>query len=259
MDFSGQNLRGRNFRGQDLTGANFSHADIRGANFSNAILREANFTGAKAGLQRRWVACPLLISLALSFLSGTLSGFFSLFVAHYFRPETIAQSTIIPAASTAILYLILFIAITRQGFTLQTFGTIAFVVSIGVAFATGVTFAFNVKVTVTVAVAGVGAVISAVLGDGAVLGAISSAIIAAMGFIFVSAVVALASGVSDWRAFKGDKKFALVRTIAITFGAIGGTSFCGADLTDADFTKAILKSTNFNHTKQKQTILHQVC
>ncbi len=47
--------------------------------------------------------------------------------------------------------------------------------------------------------------------------------------------------------------------MGVAFGAIGGTSFCGADLTDADFTKAILKSTNFNHTKQKQTILDQVC
>ncbi|WP_446876802.1 pentapeptide repeat-containing protein [Phormidesmis sp. 146-33] len=58
---------------------------------------------------------------------------------------------------------------------------------------------------------------------------------------------------------KSDEKFALIRTIAITLGAIGGTSFCGADLTDADFTQAILKSTNFNHTRQKRTVLHQVC
>ncbi|WP_244913229.1 pentapeptide repeat-containing protein [Phormidesmis priestleyi] len=62
-----------------------------------------------------------------------------------------------------------------------------------------------------------------------------------------------------WRALRGDEKFALIRTIGVAFGAIGGTSFCGADLTDADFTKAIIKSTNFNHTRQKQTILHQVC
>jgi uncharacterized protein YjbI with pentapeptide repeats len=67
------------------------------------------------------------------------------------------------------------------------------------------------------------------------------------------------SGYAAWRAFKYDEKFALVRTIGVAFGAIGGTSFCGADITDADFTKAILKSINFNHTKQKQTILHQVC
>lgn len=37
MDFSGQNLRGRNFKGRkDLADANFSYADIRGANFTNA-------------------------------------------------------------------------------------------------------------------------------------------------------------------------------------------------------------------------------
>ncbi|NEP34329.1 pentapeptide repeat-containing protein [Moorena sp. SIO3B2] len=36
-----------------------------------------------------------------------------------------------------------------------------------------------------------------------------------------------------------------IRSIAITFAAIRGTSFLGSDLTDADFTQAVLKSTNF--------------
>lgn len=41
-------------------------------------------------------------------------------------------------------------------------------------------------------------------------------------------------------------------------GAIGGTSFCGADLSYANFSQAVLRKTNFNHTKQKQTILEWV-
>jgi uncharacterized protein YjbI with pentapeptide repeats len=57
------------------------------------------------------------------------------------------------------------------------------------------------------------------------------------------------------QAFKGDKKFSVIRTFGIALSSIGGTSFQGADLTDSNFSKAILKSTNFNHTKQKQTIL----
>ncbi|NJO76636.1 MAG: pentapeptide repeat-containing protein [Leptolyngbyaceae cyanobacterium RM1_406_9] len=46
-----------------------------------------------------------------------------------------------------------------------------------------------------------------------------------------------------WRTSKGDEKFALVRTFGVAFGAIGGTSFRGADLTTANFTGATLKST----------------
>ncbi|MHC5718963.1 MAG: pentapeptide repeat-containing protein, partial [Nostoc sp.] len=73
LDFSGQNLRGRNFKGRkDLAGANFSYADIRGANFTNANLRGANFSHAKAGLQRRWAIFLVLISWLLSGLSGFL-------------------------------------------------------------------------------------------------------------------------------------------------------------------------------------------
>ncbi len=57
--------------------------------------------------------------------------------------------------------------------------------------------------------------------------------------------VLLASYVS-WRALSvGDEKFALIRRFAIVLAATGGTSFRGADLTDADFTQATLKSTNF--------------
>ena len=65
-NYGGQNLRGRSFKGQNLTGANFSKADIRGANFTNAILKGADFSGAKAGLQKRWVIGLLIITLLLS-------------------------------------------------------------------------------------------------------------------------------------------------------------------------------------------------
>jgi uncharacterized protein YjbI with pentapeptide repeats len=41
-----------------------------------------------------------------------------------------------------------------------------------------------------------------------------------------------------------DEKFALVRTIAVALAAIGGTSFRGANLTDADFSGATLKNTD---------------
>jgi uncharacterized protein YjbI with pentapeptide repeats len=53
-------------------------------------------------------------------------------------------------------------------------------------------------------------------------------------------------GYAVWRAFKGDEKFALVRTFGVAFGAMGGTRFYQADLTEANFTEAILKGTNFN-------------
>ncbi|WP_254449312.1 pentapeptide repeat-containing protein, partial [Anabaena sp. UHCC 0253] len=83
-DYSGKNLRGHSFKGKDLTGANFSKADIRGANFTNAILKGADFSGAKAGLQRRWVIGLLIGVLLMSALSGVFSIFIGVFVAFIF-------------------------------------------------------------------------------------------------------------------------------------------------------------------------------
>jgi len=40
---------------------------------------------------------------------------------------------------------------------------------------------------------------------------------------------------------------------------LGGTTFCGADLTQANFTGALLKSTSFHRSPQNQTNLTQVC
>jgi uncharacterized protein YjbI with pentapeptide repeats len=62
-----------------------------------------------------------------------------------------------------------------------------------------------------------------------------------------------------WRANKGDEKFALARTIGVAFGAIGGTSFQGADLTGANFTAALLKGSRFIDSRQQRTSLAQVC
>jgi len=74
--------------------------------------------------------------------------------------------------------------------------------------------------------------------------------------------------VKGGRSLKGDEKFALVRSAGIALAAVGGTSFRGADLTNANFTSAMLKSTNFTNIWQKDdqgkrykriTVLEKVC
>ncbi|NJL84341.1 MAG: pentapeptide repeat-containing protein [Chloroflexaceae bacterium] len=47
-----------------------------------------------------------------------------------------------------------------------------------------------------------------------------------------------------WRSLGGAEKDAWIRTFAIAYAAMGGTSFYNADFTGADFTGAILKSTD---------------
>ena len=58
---------------------------------------------------------------------------------------------------------------------------------------------------------------------------------------------------------KEDSRDPWIRTIAIAFASIGGTSFRGADLTNADFTGATLKSTDFRDFYNNSTKLIRTC
>ncbi len=60
-----------------------------------------------------------------------------------------------------------------------------------------------------------------------------------------------------WRGLAGDEKHAWVRPLAIAFAAKGGTSFRGADLTNADFTGASLKSTDFTLATLNRTRFYE--
>ena len=65
---------------------------------------------------------------------------------------------------------------------------------------------------------------------------------------FYKAVAFFQGLLSAWigyQTIKGDEKYTLIRDLAIAFAAIIGTSFRDANLTDADFTNATLKSTDF--------------
>ncbi len=288
QDFSGKNLRGRNFKGQNLTGAKFIGADIRGANFTNAILKEADFTGAKAGLQRRWTIFLVTISLALSVISGLLSGLTTVWVTVFLSSNNIKEYTLIPGVLLVIFLAIFFIVTLRQGLVAgavagavaaaaarAVVGAVAAIVAGAGAVAGAVAMAGSVAgaaagavaaaATATVAVAVAGAVAGAIAG--AIAGAVAVTVavvvvVVAVGAAAATMVAAAATGLGiyvAWRALAGDEKQALIRTIAIAIAATGGTSFRGADLTDATFTEAILKSTDFRKTDFRKTDLTRTC
>ncbi|MBD2086914.1 pentapeptide repeat-containing protein [Coleofasciculus sp. FACHB-542] len=275
QDYRRANLKGKSFKGQDLTGADFSHADIRGANFTGAILKGANFSHAKAGLQRRWAIFLVIISLILSALSGFTSVLTSLFTAYFFAPSTIKQITIIPGVVFLIVLAVFFIVTIRQGQGLSAgagavAGAGAAVVAAAVAVAAAAAGAAVVAGAVAAAVAAAVAVAGAAAGAAAgaraavVAGAVAAAgavavAVAAAGAAAAAAAAAVAGlGIyMAWRALAGDGKYAFVYTFAVAFAATGGTNFRGADLTDADFTQATLKSTNFRGAILTRTCWHQ--
>ncbi|MEO1765296.1 MAG: pentapeptide repeat-containing protein, partial [Cyanobacteria bacterium J06629_18] len=249
-----QNLRGRSFKGQNLEGANFSYADIRGVNFAGANLKGANFTGAKAGLQKRWVFLLLLLSWLLSGISGFLSIFNTTSIAYIFDSSKSPMDQFTGWVAL-IVTIIVYIIIIRRGISVSLAFVVAFVVAFAAAFAlAGAVAGAGAFAVVGTAVAGAFTVAFSVAGAFAVAGAVAAAFAFAAAFVgTVAGGGIVISAYIAWRAIKGDEKYALVRNIAVAFAAMGGTSFRGADLTDANFTESQLKSTDLRNAKLIRT------
>ncbi len=222
FDFSRQNLQGRSFKGQNLTGANFAYADIRGANFTDTVLTNTDFRYAKAGLQLRSTIALLIISLLLSATSAL----------------TLTKAVDI-AATNENWYKAGAAALTWIGVGIVAIaGIIALSLAYTLANVVGVPRGLSLIIFSTVAsfgaIYGIGSLNIGVIGLGIAL------------VLFLTAYI-------SWQTLTGNEKYEGIRKIAIAFGATGGTSFFGADLTDADFTGAILRNTDFRKANLTRT------
>ncbi|MGH7998807.1 MAG: pentapeptide repeat-containing protein, partial [Brasilonema sp.] len=277
-EFQRANLRGEDFRGKNLAGANFSYADIRGVNFSHAVLIGANFRNAKAGLTTSWAISLVALSLILSLFAGLISayagafagdllsskiyghfffGVFSLIALAIFLIVIFWQglgSTLATLAEVIAACLIAALAFFPENelgrdliigavfTTIALAGGMASVVNTAIAVAVGRIMALPITRAITGFMAFVGAVLGALFGVRAEESASLEAIFVAFVVAGLVALVAIASGLYvGWQAIAGDKKYQLIRALAIGIVAKRGTSFRGANLTDADFTQATLK------------------
>ena len=278
--YTGQDLRGRNFKGQNLAGEDFSGADIRGARFVDADLQGAKFREAKAGVQKQW----LLIQLLLIVASVTLLNFIAIFfnaIAFSIALDGSLDSgfNIGLGISFFLLQLFCLYAVGRQGLTSLALSSIFVAIVATVA----ATIAFAFVFTIEFAIAGLGAFAGALAGAIAVaiavllavVGTFAGAIAVAGAFARTAAdggaiavIIAFAGAVSvapmtlAWyiarRVLLGDERFALARALGLGLSTIMGTTFAGANLTDADFSKANLKNTNFDRSRKRDTLLKHV-
>ncbi|MGK7892544.1 MAG: pentapeptide repeat-containing protein [Xenococcus sp. (in: cyanobacteria)] len=294
-NFHQANLKGRSFKGENLTGADFSNADIRGVNFTNALLIGANFSHVQAGLTPYSLAGLSLMFMIFAFLSGLIIGLTAilpgLIVSLFSQENTLARQILLLIGSLAFT---IFIYITiRQGLG-RNLGIWAILIAIvnalivyldqnseGTISAEALIGTF----TIAVIVAGIllGSLVQAVFLSitkknkalilfviPAILGAIAGAIEGVQGisskFVPVSLVMAgifgicllLLSAYIGIRAIAGDKKYSLVKAIATNICTTLGTNFRGANLSDADFTEAILSNTDFRRASLKRTCWFQV-
>lgn len=274
-NFRGQKLVGESFAGHDLSGADFSKSDIRGANFANTCLRGCLFTGTRAGLSRSWASFMFLSAIIAGALLGvtlsivnTLASLRIEEVEEYGFEAAIMRWVII-AVLTAFLLIARYWDV-EAGFSMFT---VAFVVAIGVtglnSDAKPISGAVAIAIMIaylTVILAGLAGVVVAIA---AYTVAEASAVVVIGIFAFSALLVnlrpdvdllmmtlaislALLSAYACWRALRRGQNDTLISSIigtAVTFVAARvGTSFRGADLTNADFSGAKLNGTDFSQS-----------
>ncbi len=210
------------YSGQNLSGRSFKGQNLADANFSHTDIRGTNFTGANlrranfTGAKAGSQKRWTLLLVVLCLLLLGISGLYSVRLISFIFNSSRSLHGSVAGWVTLIVTIIVYIILIHRGMSVSP-ALAFFFVSAG---ASAVAFAF----------AGAGA----------------------FGLV-VSGASTIVSTYVVWRAIKGDQKYALVWNLAAAFAAIGGTSFRGADLTDANFTKARLKSTDFRTAKLIRT------
>ncbi|KYC36359.1 hypothetical protein WA1_42350 [Scytonema hofmannii PCC 7110] len=285
--FKGQDLTGADFSYSDIRGADFTGAFLKGANFSHvkaglqrrwviatviiALLLSAisgllSATGgsligcilANGNRENTYVAAVSLTVLFVFFLitmrQGVAAAFGFLAVAVTWTAVAgvtwagiVAVTWARAGTQTGIMELATFVAVVVTGAIAALAAATGVVIIAGAAAMAGAVaglLAVAVTVSVAGAVAGVG-VVAAVRIGGPVVGSLAGAV--AVLTIFLSADIGC-------RALFEDERQIWVRNVALDFVTRRGTNFQGSNLTDANFTQARLKNTNFN-----KSILTRTC
>ena len=254
-DFSGQDLRGRNFTGQNLTEANFSSADIRGAKFTNAVLKSANFTEAKAGLQRRWIVVQIVIAFLLSFILGCVTSFTLFCLTVIFMAENIKRYTILPGILFLLILLVFASAAMLQNFMAEAFRT-------GAGHIAGILGSAAIYTTENrfLSVFAIFAITIFNIFGSTLFSLVASNVVSIQFSTGFGLLILVVCAYIVRQALVEEKESTTsVRLAAINFTVMGGTSFCGADLTDAIFSGTLLRSTNLGSSCQQETNLVHVC
>ncbi|MFL9449598.1 pentapeptide repeat-containing protein [Tolypothrix bouteillei VB521301_2] len=275
--FKGKNLSWANFSNADIRGANFSGATLIGADFRGAkaglqgrtkvilvilLFLLSAVSGFISTLTIFWIAWQLtyeksrlftsiaffLIVLVVFLIANTSKGLLS---AIGILPISVAVIT--PVAGVVMK------AGSGHPTAAGAGAGMAAVAVVGAVFvamaATGTRVIATTRVAfVTVTIAMIGAAIATIAGRAAgtpdPLSPIASrelekVEVGVIMAVFVAIALTLLSIYIAMSVLANNKKYAFVQGFATAFAAIGGTSFRNADLTEADFTRAELKSTNF--------------
>jgi uncharacterized protein YjbI with pentapeptide repeats len=274
QDFSHRKLQQQSFAGQDLTGADFTGADIRGTDFSGACLVHANFSQARAGLPPKAVARLLVFAAFLALLSGFNAAYAGAVFGHLFASSDLGS--VVLGLFVAIVLLLFCLTTLKNGLG-AALGLVSLTAATAIVIIVGITSSVKIAGQTSISTLVLGGAISGVVGLALAIslsrsGKLSLAV-ALLGILFgtllgaseeevlpsMVGVVLLSTGILSLatylgrRALKDDPRYRLIHHLTINLSTIGGTRFCNAELTDANFTGANLSSTDFRKANLTRT------
>jgi uncharacterized protein YjbI with pentapeptide repeats len=259
---------------QNLFDKDFSNQDIRGKDFSNVAIQSASFRKVKAGLSPMYQIGLHVLVVFLSMMVGIIAAYtgtlsaMSIFANHI---DNLVYTLLLLILFSFVFAIVLWrgidavlatgtvviasIAIVAMSFIANEKGEIAVSVFFALYFLAGsisAVFNFSLSTAIAKMLASQKAfflsLFFGVLGViyGSILGVGSKSSDWAYPVSIAFGLVALALGTYvGQQAMRGNPKYLLIRTITLALYAKGGTSFRGADLTDADFTGASLEGADF--------------
>ncbi len=257
IQFTNQNLQNRSFRGQNLNYADFSGADIRGCDFSLALLQQANFQNVKAGQTPQQFLILFLVAIVFATLS--------LYAANILIFGILGRTPEDPAFNYSIALFTSLIVSGIASVARKRWRRIGTILS-GTVSAAWLGFFYGGYTTGNnPVVAGISAVIGAIAGAlicvyvkkgfiNVAVGVVGT--ISAYGSAFLLFAVAITFLSANyiiygclWAAWSVIGIAMTMASLKITIKDIityGTTSFCGANLANANFMGAKLGSTDFN-------------
>jgi uncharacterized protein YjbI with pentapeptide repeats/uncharacterized protein (DUF697 family) len=264
-DFSGQDLRSKSFKGQNLRGANFSGADIRGSNFCDADLTDANFSHAYAGLTHRRKTLLLAIATLLAVTTGGFSFLLSQCIRYMLLPDVFSTTRGIPMLILVALLIFAALLSIRQGFAAfnKVFIPLLVTLVILITFILGGQPVWGVAITMAAlalatATALAQSVATIVIIAESIRDAFAGCVMATIAAA-IACVAAHQSGIPPWiplgtvaigiwgawRSLSQPELDAEIHGAAIGFAASGGTCFRRTNLSQANFSQARLKNSDF--------------
>ncbi|OCQ96824.1 hypothetical protein BCD64_14555 [Nostoc sp. MBR 210] len=287
--FKGQDLTGANFSGADIRGTDFTNAILKRANFTGAK------AGLQKRWTFGLITVSLLLS-ALSGCLSSILGFVQVFIfsSEVFKPEyNFNSDELLILVIISLIWGLFFCVITIcKGLTagLGAFaiaGAFTVFIAIIIAAGSGYTgvyiFLFIISFALAGAIPGVfaGAFATALaIAAGKVVTVVAIAITILITLVGLALVIGFAitqvkiaiAGISGgvlvvafallsvyigWRGLAGNEKEGWVSSFAIALATTGGTSFRCTDLTDANFTDAILRNTDFRKANLTHTRFYE--